>query len=77
VIGDVLIVADRDPTVTFFNLSNGDFLNRVPLSDTGTVRANLVVKDGFAYFGTTDGELWRADPQNRSVREVILSGVKK
>jgi len=77
IIDDVLVVADRKPVVTFLNARDGQVLNTVPIPDAGTVRANLVVKDGAAFFGTTDGKLFRAEPQARRVVEIVLSGVKK
>lgn len=77
VIGDVIIVADRKPVVTFINKNDGTVLNRVPLQDAGTVRADLVVRDGAAYISSTNGKLFRAEPENLRVVEIQLSGVKK
>ncbi len=77
IIGDVLIVADRKPVVTFISIKDGTVLNRVPLADAGTVRADLVVRDGAAYISTTNGKLFRAEPANLKVVPVELSGVKK
>jgi outer membrane protein assembly factor BamB len=77
IIDDVLVVADRKPVITFINATTGEVLNTVPIPDAGTVRANLVVREGSAYFTTTDGKLFRADPQARRVLEVLLSGVKR
>ncbi|MGE3074788.1 MAG: PQQ-binding-like beta-propeller repeat protein [Dehalococcoidia bacterium] len=78
IIGDVLVVADRKPVVTFINIKDGTVMgNRVPLQDAGTVRADLVVRDGAAYISTTNGKLFRAEPDNFKVVEVVLSGVKK
>jgi len=77
IIGDVLIVADRKPVVTFINATTGQILNRVPIEDAGTVRSNVHVADGFAYILTTKGRLFRANPQNYSVAEIALTGVKK
>jgi len=77
VIGDVLVVADRKPVVTFIKASTGEVLNRVPVEDAGTIRANITVEGGIAYLVTTKGRLFRANPQNYSVVEVELSGVKK
>ncbi len=77
VIGDVLVIADRSPTVTFINATTGEVLNRVPIDDAGTVRSNVHAGDGFAYVLTTKGRLYRANPQNYSVAEISLTGVKK
>lgn len=77
IVGDVLIVADRKPVVTFINATSGQVLNRVPIPDAGTVRANVHAADGFAYILTTKGRLYRANPSNYSVVEIALSGVKK
>lgn len=77
VIGDVLVIADRSPTVTFINATTGEVLNRVPIDDAGTVRSNVHASDGFAYVLTTKGRLYRANPQNYSVAEISLTGVKK
>ena len=77
VIGDVLVIADRSPTVTFINATTGEVLNRVPIDDAGTVRSNVHAGDRFAYVLTTKGRLYRANPQNYSVAEISLTGVKK
>jgi outer membrane protein assembly factor BamB len=62
IIDDVLVLADRQPTVHFIRLSDGSQLNQVPLLDVGTVRSDLVVRDGKALVLTTDGHLFAADP---------------
>lgn len=62
IIDDVLVLADRQPTVHFIRLSDGTQLNQVPLPDVGTVRSDLVVREGKALVLTTDGDLWAADP---------------
>jgi outer membrane protein assembly factor BamB len=77
VINGVVVVADRKPVVTFFDAANGTVLNRVPILDSGTVRADLTEKDGSAYVATTSGKLFRAEPDSRRVVEIQLSGVKK
>ena len=77
IINDVVVVADRKPVVTFLSAKDGSILNRVPVLDAGTIRANLVEHEGAAYFGTTNGKLFRANPQLRSVKEIELVGVKK
>lgn len=78
VIDDVLVVADRSPAVWFFNAEDGRQLGlTVPIPDAGTIRANLVEHEGNAYFATTNGKLFRAEPQNQRVVEINLSGVKK
>ena len=77
VVGDVVVVADRKPVVTFINVADGTVLNRVPVENAGTVRADLTVKDGNVFFATTDGDLFRAEPQARRVVPIQLNGVKK
>ncbi|MBK7126410.1 MAG: PQQ-binding-like beta-propeller repeat protein [Dehalococcoidia bacterium] len=77
VVNGVIVVVDRKPVVTFIDANDGSILNTVPIEGAGTVRANLVVKDGAAYFSTTGGKLFRAEPASRRVVEVQLSGVKK
>ena len=77
IVGDVVIVADRKPVVNFISATDGSVLNTVPLQDAGTVRADVVVKDGAAYITTTGGKLFRAEPGSRRVVEIQLSGVKK
>ena len=77
IVGDVLVIADRKPVVTFIDATNGQVLNRVPIPDAGTVRSNVHAADGFAYILTTKGRLFRANPENYSVVEIVLNGVKK
>lgn len=77
IVDDVVVVADRKPVVTFINAQDGSVLNAVPLTDGDTVRADVVAKDGAAYIVTTDGKLFRADPAQRRVVEIPISGVKK
>jgi hypothetical protein len=76
-VDDVLIVADRGPVVTFIDARNGEVLNRVPIDGSGTVRANLLAARGGAYILTTNGRLFFANPKNRSVVEVTVTGVKR
>lgn len=73
-IGDTLIVADRSPEVIFLDAETGERRNSVPLLDSGTVRANLVERDGVAYVLTTGGRLYRADPERLTVVEVPIAG---
>lgn len=78
VINDVVVIADRNPTVTFLDATSGEVLNTVPIDGAGTVRADVIDGgDGFAYILTTRGNLYRANPANRSVVEIQLSGVKR
>lgn len=77
IVGDVLVVADRKPVVSFINLADGKILNTVPILGAGSVRSDLTVKDGHVYIATTSGKLFRAEPETRRVVEVQLSGVKK
>ena len=77
IVDDVLIVADRGPVVTFIDANTGEVLNRVPIDGAGTVRANLLAANGGAYILTTKARLFFANPQNRSVVEVPVTGVKR
>ena len=77
IVDDVVVVADRSPTVTFISAADGSVLNSVPLTDGDTVRADVVANDGEAYLVTTDGKLFRADPKQRRVIEITINGVKK
>jgi outer membrane protein assembly factor BamB len=78
VIDGVVIIADRNPVVTFIDANTGQVLNSVPLDGAGTVRADVIDGgDGFAYILTTRGNLFRANPANRSVVEIQISGVKR
>jgi outer membrane protein assembly factor BamB len=77
IVDDVLVVADRKPVVTFINAKDGSVLNAVPLTDVDTVRADVVAKDGAAYVVTTDGKLFRAEPGQRRVVQIQISGAKK
>ena len=77
IIDGVLVVADRKPVVTFIDAANGSVLNRVPITDAGTVRADVTPHEGNAFIATTKGRLFRAEPEARKVVEIQLSGVKK
>jgi outer membrane protein assembly factor BamB len=77
IVDDVLVVADRGPVVTFIDARSGEVLNRVPIDGAGTVRANLLAANGGAYILTTKARLFFANPANRSVVEVPVSGVKR
>jgi outer membrane protein assembly factor BamB len=74
IVGDVVVIADRQPMVHFVGAKDGKLLNKVPIQGSGTVRADLAVKDGFVYISTTAGGLFRADPGTRSVTEITVSG---
>ena len=75
VIGDILVVADREPTVHFIRISDGTGVNQVPLIEAGTVRSDLVEDDGKALVLTADGELFAADPSQQPGRvDQILYG---
>lgn len=74
-IGETLVVADREPAVTFLDAETGEQRgNRIPLSDAGTIRATVVASDGAAYILTTNGKLFRADPERLAVVEVPVTG---
>jgi outer membrane protein assembly factor BamB len=77
IVQNVLVVADRKPVVTFISAADGSILNRVPIPNAGTVRANVVANGNNAFVVTTDGHLFRAEPENRRVVEIVLNGVKK
>jgi outer membrane protein assembly factor BamB len=77
IVDDVLVVADRAPVVSFIDANTGAVLNRVPIDGAGTVRANLLAAHDGAYILTTRGRLFFANPENRSVVEVPVSGVKR
>ena len=78
VINGVVVIADRNPVVTFLDAGSGQVLNSVPIDGAGTVRADVIDGgDGFAYILTTRGNLFRANPANRSVVEIQISGVKR
>jgi outer membrane protein assembly factor BamB len=72
IVGDILVVADRGPTVYFVGLDDGAILNSVPIEGAGTVRADVIQEGEFAYVLTTKGRLFRANPGNRSVVEVPI-----
>ena len=74
IVGDVLVVADRSPAVSFLDLETGELLNRVPLQSGGTVRAPVVAHGDAAYIVTTKGKLFRATPKTLQVREVAIAG---
>jgi outer membrane protein assembly factor BamB len=74
IVDNVLVVADRKPTVRFIDLQSGKQLNAVPLNGSGTVRADLEAHDGVVYVVTTNGSLFIAHPDNRSVTQVQVGG---
>ncbi len=74
IVGDVLVVADREPVVHFIDIDSGERLNAVPLQGAGTVRANVVERGGVAYVLTTNGRLFRAEPDRLAVTEVSITG---
>jgi outer membrane protein assembly factor BamB len=74
IVDNVLIVADRNPTVRFIDLKTGKVLNSVPIDGSGTIRADVVAHDGEGYVVTTKGGLFEAHPDNRSVTQVQVGG---
>jgi len=74
IVQDALVVADREPTVYMLRLANGELINRVPLLDAGTVRANVAPTGSTALIVTTKGRLYRADPESRMVPDILLGG---
>jgi outer membrane protein assembly factor BamB len=74
-VGDMLVVADRGPGVTFLDATTGQQQgNRVPLTDAGTVRSSLVAYEGGAFILTTNGKLFRAEPERLAVVQVPIAG---
>ena len=74
IVGDVLVVADRDAVVHFLDTkNNGALLSKVPLVDAGTVRADLTVDSGRALIATTKGRLYTADPKTRAVNQIAVA----
>ncbi len=74
IIGDVLVLADRQPVVHFIRLSDGSQLNQVPIPDSGTVRSDLVAREGKALVLTTQGKLFAADPAVGRVDPIQFRG---
>lgn len=74
VVGDWVVFADESPAVVFVHRESGQVRNRVPISDAGTIRASVRELDGFAYVVTTQGKLFRANPENFSVVEIPIVG---
>lgn len=74
-VGNTLVVADRGPTVHFIDITTGERRGiPVPLPNAGTVRADLVAYEGAAYILSTNGKLFRADPEGLTVVEVAVPG---
>lgn len=73
-IGDTLIVGDEKGYVHFLDADTGALRNRNPQSGggLGKFRADFVERDGFAWMLSTNGRLYRADPEALSVNEVGL-----
>ncbi|MBI5949942.1 MAG: PQQ-binding-like beta-propeller repeat protein [Chloroflexi bacterium] len=82
IVGDVLVIADREPVVHFLKLGDGTLQNTVPLADVGTIRANVVAGpagtrfEGKAIIATTKGRLFQATP-NGQVVEIPIAAVPK
>lgn len=76
-IGDTLIVGDEKGYVHFLDAATGALRNRNPQSGggLGKFRAAFVERDGFAWMLSTNGRLYRADPEALSVNEVGLRGL--
>jgi len=76
IVGDTVVVADRSPAVTFLDKATGAQRgNRIPLADAGTIRANVVPSGNVAFILTTNGKLFRAEPDRLAVVEVPVAGV--
>jgi eukaryotic-like serine/threonine-protein kinase len=72
----VLMIASREPAIYFLDATNGAYLNRVAITDAGTIRAGASVQGGKALFATTKGKLWLADPTSRRVDQLLIAGQK-
>jgi outer membrane protein assembly factor BamB len=72
IVGDKLVIADREPVVHFIQRDNGRQIHVVPVLDTKTIRADAVVEGDFAYYMSVDGRLLRADPEQRLVADVAV-----
>ena len=49
----------------------------VPLTGAGTIRADLVAREGSVYALTTSGRLFKADPKTQTVNEVTIAGARQ
>lgn len=72
-VGDTLVVVDRQPVAYFLSGSDGTALGTFPLAG-GTVRANLQTAGDRALAITTKGELFEIDPQTRTAAEIPVAG---
>jgi outer membrane protein assembly factor BamB len=77
VVGDYVVFVDESPAVVFVNRETGEVRNRVPLQDSGRIRAGATARDGVAYVVSTNGKLFRADPSNFSVSEIPIAGLNQ
>ena len=78
VVGDVVVFGDRAPAVHFLQASDGSRLGiGVPLVGAGTIRSDLVARDGAAYALTTSGRLFKIDAKTQTVNEVTVAGARQ
>ncbi len=70
IIGQTLVLADEDATVHFIDIEKGVIKNSVSLIDTADIFASVVEHEGKAWIVSENGELFRADPEMLSVKEV-------
>ncbi|MBA4179214.1 MAG: hypothetical protein C0506_01360 [Anaerolinea sp.] len=78
IVDDVVVFGDRGPAVHFFKASDGSRLGiGVPLTGAGTIRADLVAREGSVYALTTSGRLFKADPKTQTVNEVTIAGARQ
>lgn len=70
-VGDKLIVVDRAPSAHFLNPADGQRVNRVAI-DGKTVRAPVVESAGTGLILSTNGRLFRANPQALSVVQIPI-----
>lgn len=77
VVDGTVIVADRKPVIHFLNAQNGELLNKVPLLESGTVRAGLTGQAGKALIATTAGKLFAADPKQRAVSPIDVKAAAR
>ncbi|MBI2767283.1 MAG: PQQ-binding-like beta-propeller repeat protein [Chloroflexi bacterium] len=76
VVKGTLVVADHG-AVHFINTADGTEYQRVSVSDSGTIRAGITVAGDMAYVATTNGKLFRADPDRRTLVEVPVVEVAR
>ena len=79
IVGDVVVFADRKPTIHFFSAKDGSRLGiPFPVVNAGTIRADgTTLQDGSVVFLTTNGRMFKADPKTQTVAELSVNGAGK